>query len=503
MSSGASFQDNFPLPQALGDLWSQARCLPAHVRELQPHIFRLDFGSDVGATRAIALTENPALEDWQIAALEDLQTCVFLWLEVRDGGMAWGLPVEWNPSSSKARIALDCLLRNALSSDRGQDFFGLPKFKPSADSAISTSSASSTDSASFDSERDMPAQNSKKSGIPAHKSPSDLSLPQEIQVDSTRPLWRWQGRIWKFFVQSPSPQGWREAQTLARLTQGGAPTPALRALWMWSRAGGWSPLDLDRILGMHPKDLPHWDCLVLEMEDLGPGLNAWEYAQKILGEPQIDSQGDVQTLKDLELSTDALELRERTAPSSQNLGMELWQQASETLQKCHDLGVVHEDLHLGQFLIQDGRWYLLDWEGAPWNPKWVSAWEHPPAWDWGEAPGETLGGPVPPQQKSADFAGLWRSMDYAQRLLGLNWDSSPQHARYLAKLGNLDSEMFLEAIVQRNRYEIAYEEAFRPQMAVIPTAALRDWLTLLQTEGERSPEAILEESPGTTEQDAS
>jgi maltokinase len=143
---------------------------------------------------------------------------------------------------------------------------------------------------------------------------------------------------------------------------------------------------------------------------------------------------------------------------------------------------VHGDYHLGQVMRTDGGWYVLDFEGEPARPL-----------------DQRLGATSPLK----DVAGMLRSLQYAsQFVLG---ERSADEAASLGPLARAWEERnrtaFLsgyygcegigvllpgedsdrEAVrlafeVDKALYELAYEEAYRPDWARIPTAALRRFL---------------------------
>lgn len=124
---------------------------------------------------------------------------------------------------------------------------------------------------------------------------------------------------------------------------------------------------------------------------------------------------------------------------------------------------IHGDYHLGQTLISDGSWYVLDFEGEPLRPL------------------EERSRPDVPLR---DVAGMLRSFDYAWRAaheedLGSEseWTEAAQEAfleGYASEISLTDSDVLLLDILQIEKalYEAVYEARFRPRYQRVPLAAL-------------------------------
>jgi len=134
----------------------------------------------------------------------------------------------------------------------------------------------------------------------------------------------------------------------------------------------------------------------------------------------------------------------------------------------------HGDLHLAQALRTDAGWFLIDFEGEP---------ARPPADRWRRAPG------------LRDVAGMLRSFHYAAQVALLGqpeeeadradaWEARNRGAFFdgyavaARRHGLLPSDPAAVAAtlaafeLEKAAYELAYEEAYRPDWAVIPRAAL-------------------------------
>jgi len=136
---------------------------------------------------------------------------------------------------------------------------------------------------------------------------------------------------------------------------------------------------------------------------------------------------------------------------------------------------VHGDYHLGQVMRTDAGWYILDFEGEPARP---------------------LAERRRPSSPLRDVAGMLRSFHYASEVAMLERDSGLEEAGraweacnrqafldgYLpdaAEGGVLpEGEAAVDAVLaafelEKAVYELAYEQAHRPQWESIPLAALR------------------------------
>jgi len=132
-----------------------------------------------------------------------------------------------------------------------------------------------------------------------------------------------------------------------------------------------------------------------------------------------------------------------------------------TLDGLPQLQRVHGDLHLGQTLRAQGRWFVLDFEGEPM----VSLVER-------NLPGLAL----------RDAAGILRSFDYAAARAGADesWSLAARSAflaayrRKVPEAASSTSALLLRAFeVDKALYEVVYELQNRPEWAEIPRRALR------------------------------
>ncbi|HEX6421347.1 MAG TPA: phosphotransferase [Acidimicrobiales bacterium] len=146
---------------------------------------------------------------------------------------------------------------------------------------------------------------------------------------------------------------------------------------------------------------------------------------------------------------------------------------------------IHGDLHLGQFLLSDAGWFVLDFEGEPVRPM---------------AERMVAASPL------RDVAGMVRSFNYAARtglaergrdiddeLVGLAtaWESRAVEAylsgyRHVEGAGELlppaeaDRDRLLRAFeLDKAVYEVIYELAHRPDWVDIPASAIRRTLALV------------------------
>lgn len=121
---------------------------------------------------------------------------------------------------------------------------------------------------------------------------------------------------------------------------------------------------------------------------------------------------------------------------------------------------VHGDLHLGQVLRSNDRWFVIDFEGEPLAPLAVR---------------------TRPELALRDVAGLLRSFDYAAAVGGLEgteaqaWTAEAR-AGLLTGYGVSDdptSTLLLQALeLDKTLYEAVYEARNRPTWAHIPAAGL-------------------------------
>ena len=121
---------------------------------------------------------------------------------------------------------------------------------------------------------------------------------------------------------------------------------------------------------------------------------------------------------------------------------------------------VHGDLHLGQVLRADGRWFITDFEGEPLAP---------------------LDERTKPDLAVRDLAGLLRSVDYAAAVGGLTGDAAaagaPRRREALragyASSADESSDVLTRALeLDKTLYEAVYESRNRPTWLPIPIAAL-------------------------------
>jgi maltokinase len=134
---------------------------------------------------------------------------------------------------------------------------------------------------------------------------------------------------------------------------------------------------------------------------------------------------------------------------------------------------VHGDYHLGQVIRTDSGWYVLDFEGEPARP---------------------LAERIRPTSPLKDVAGMLRSFDYASQVamvewgedvsgLARAWEARNRNAfleGYLAKAregGVLPEEGSWTAVLaafelDKAIYELAYEQANRPEWVHIPLGAI-------------------------------
>jgi maltokinase len=145
---------------------------------------------------------------------------------------------------------------------------------------------------------------------------------------------------------------------------------------------------------------------------------------------------------------------------------------------------IHGDLHLGQFLLGDTGWYVLDFEGEPVRPVAVRT---------------TASSPL------RDLAGMVRSLHYATRtaLNERGRDLDPELVDLADEWGNRALDAFLagythvegvRALVPGHEadfdtvlwaftldkavYEVTYEMAHRPDWVDIPASAVRNLLSV-------------------------
>lgn len=130
---------------------------------------------------------------------------------------------------------------------------------------------------------------------------------------------------------------------------------------------------------------------------------------------------------------------------------------------------VHGDLHLGQTMLADGRWYVLDFEGEPLRP--LAARRHP-------------------DLALRDVAGMIRSFDYAlcearreADRQGLTGPTDGFRDRAVGAfldgytggrgLSDLEHTLLDALIIEKATYETVYEHRMRPTWVQIPLSALR------------------------------
>ncbi|QWC84829.1 1,4-alpha-glucan branching protein GlgB [Nocardioidaceae bacterium] len=129
---------------------------------------------------------------------------------------------------------------------------------------------------------------------------------------------------------------------------------------------------------------------------------------------------------------------------------------------------IHGDLHLGQTLVTDAGWKVVDFEGEP---------------------AKTLAERQAPDSVWRDVAGMMRSFDYAAQVAGLTddaatWRRGQQQAFLAGYLGVDDGRDPLAALSPAQRvqlrayeadkavYEVVYETRNRPDWVGIPLGAL-------------------------------
>jgi maltokinase len=171
------------------------------------------------------------------------------------------------------------------------------------------------------------------------------------------------------------------------------------------------------------------------------------------------------------------------------LGLDLAEAASPLLERLSEVGDpgpavrAHGDYHLGQVMRTDSGWYVLDFEGEPGRPL-----------DERQRPTSVL----------KDVAGMLRSLQYAShfalrereesdavalRPMAQAWEdrnSAAFLAGYYESKGIEDllppdekdrEAVRLAFVLDKALYEVAYEEAYRPDWVPIPLAALRRLLS--------------------------
>jgi hypothetical protein len=102
---------------------------------------------------------------------------------------------------------------------------------------------------------------------------------------------------------------------------------------------------------------------------------------------------------------------------------------------------IHGDLHLGQILYHDQKFYVIDFEGEPTIP---------------------LALRRLPDSPMRDLAGMLRSFDYAGLSVG---------ADFLAAYGEVEQALLQAYVVDKVLYEIDYENHHRPDWLSIPLGA--------------------------------
>jgi maltokinase len=123
---------------------------------------------------------------------------------------------------------------------------------------------------------------------------------------------------------------------------------------------------------------------------------------------------------------------------------------------------VHGDFHLGQALLSDEGWHIIDFEGEPLK---------------------SLDERRAPDTVWRDVAGLLRSIDYARSAhaepggeAALAWAAAGREA-FLAGYGSLpgqDAALLAAYEADKAVYEVVYETRNRPEWAHIPLAAVQD-----------------------------
>lgn len=129
---------------------------------------------------------------------------------------------------------------------------------------------------------------------------------------------------------------------------------------------------------------------------------------------------------------------------------------------------VHGDLHLGQTLLSDDRWVVLDFEGEPLRP---------------------LKERVEPDTPLRDVAGMLRSFDYALQKgesADGEWLADARNA-FLdgysqgEPMSQADQVLLTALEFEKAIYEVAYEATFRPERLDVPLAALSDLVARTET----------------------
>lgn len=123
---------------------------------------------------------------------------------------------------------------------------------------------------------------------------------------------------------------------------------------------------------------------------------------------------------------------------------------------------IHGDFHLGQVLLSEGRWRLVDFEGEP------------------AAPAEARS---QPDSGWRDLAGMLRSLHYAEEVgrregaaVPAGWRATHQKAfldGYLGRSPDAQERLLLDAYTaDKAVYETVYETRHRPDWVGIPLSAL-------------------------------
>jgi maltokinase len=135
---------------------------------------------------------------------------------------------------------------------------------------------------------------------------------------------------------------------------------------------------------------------------------------------------------------------------------------------------VHGDLHLGQVLRTDERWYVVDFEGEPGRPEHERVARSSPLKDVaGMVRSFDYAAAVASREQDEDVRALARAWERHNRceFLEAYWDAS--HAHGLVPRVHADAVTLLEAFeLEKALYEVAYERAHRPAWAEIPEAAV-------------------------------
>ncbi|WP_342318229.1 phosphotransferase [Corynebacterium mayonis] len=122
----------------------------------------------------------------------------------------------------------------------------------------------------------------------------------------------------------------------------------------------------------------------------------------------------------------------------------------------HEIQRVHGDLHLGQTLKTDERWYVIDFEGEPARPlQERRALDH----------------------RLRDLAGMVRSFGYAAAV-GAKGEAWRQWGvdKLCAGYGVGDNPLLAAYVADKAAYEVAYEANNRPEWVEIPLGAIRELL---------------------------